>query len=137
MYGTICNLKVKDSHEGDPLEAMDERSGEIEGAVAWLLMRRDDENADLVGVAVFESKSDYVANANSPGQHEALTKMMEHLECEPSWTDGEYIQTVMSWLYMVASASADHNFATPVVRVIDCDGGAVNCYVERLAIHRD
>ena len=91
MYGTICNLKVRNSRERDLLEAMDEKCGEIEGWVAWFLMRRDDENADLVGVAVFESKSDYVANANSPGQHEAFTKMMEHLECEPRWTDGEYI----------------------------------------------
>ena len=93
MYGTICNLKVKDSHEGDPLEAMDERSGEIEGAVAWLLMRRDDENADLVGVAVFESKESYISNANSSDQHIAFTKMMSHLNSEPTWTDGEYISS--------------------------------------------
>lgn len=96
MRGTIFKLRVKDGHERDLLEVMDERSGEIEGRSPGVLMRPDDENADLVGVAVFGSKSDYVAKANSPGQHEVFTKMMEHLECQPSWTDGEYIQTVMA-----------------------------------------
>ena len=55
-------------------------------------MKPDDKNADLVGVAVFESKEAYVANANDPEQHEAFTKMMEHLVAEPNWTDGEYIR---------------------------------------------
>ena len=93
MYGTIFNLRVKEGHEGDLLEAMDEQAPP--GAVAWFLMRPDDKNADLVGVAVFESKEAYVANANSPEQHEEFTKWMEHLEAEPNWTDGEYIQADM------------------------------------------
>jgi len=94
MYGTIFNLRVKDGHEGDLLETMDEHSPpkEIKGAVAWFLMRPVDKNADLVGVVVFESKEAYVANANSQEQHEAFTKMMEHLVAEPNWTDGEYIR---------------------------------------------
>jgi|DeeseametaMP2100_FD_k123_124433_1 heme-degrading monooxygenase HmoA len=92
MYGTIFNLRVKAGHERDLLETVDDRNAEIKGAVAWFLMRPDDKNADLVGVAVFESKEAYVANANDPEQHEAFTKMMEHLEAEPSWTDGEYIR---------------------------------------------
>jgi len=90
MYGTIFNLRVKPGHEGDLLETMDEHSPP--GAVAWFLMRPDDKNADLVGMVVFESKEAYVANANSPEQHEAFTKMMEHLVDEPNWTDGEYIR---------------------------------------------
>ena len=89
MYGTIFNVKVKSGHENDLLESMSERTPE--GMLAWFLMRPDDRNADLVGVAVFESKEAYIANATSPEQHEAFTKMMEHLVAEPTWTDGEYI----------------------------------------------
>ena len=92
MYGTIFNLRVKDGHERDLLETVDQRNAEIKGAVAWFLMKPDDKNADLVGVAVFESKEAYVANANSQEQHEAFTKMMEHLVAEPNWTDGEYVR---------------------------------------------
>ncbi|MDP7579134.1 MAG: hypothetical protein QGF12_06325 [SAR202 cluster bacterium] len=54
-------------------------------------MRPDDDNADLIGVAVFESKDAYIANANSPEQHEAFTQMMNHLSSEPIWTDGTYV----------------------------------------------
>ena len=95
MYGTIFNLKVKEGHERDLLELTDQPAADIKGAVAWFLMKPDDKNADLVGVAVFESKEAYVANANSPEQHEEFTKWMEHLEAEPNWTDGEYIQADM------------------------------------------
>jgi len=90
MYGTIFNLSVKTGHEQDLLDAMD--TGEIpDGMIAWFLMKPDDSNSDWIGVAIFESKEAHVANANRPEQHEAFTKMMNHLNSEPTWTDGEYI----------------------------------------------
>ena len=91
MYGTIFNLRVKEGHERDLLELTDQPAAEIKGAVAWFRMKPDDKNADLVGVAVFESKEAYVANANSPEQHEAFLRFMEHLDEEPNWTDGTYV----------------------------------------------
>ena len=90
MYGTIFNLSVKTGHEQDLLDAMD--TGEIpDDMIAWFLMKPDDSNSDWIGVAIFESKEAHVANANRPEQHEAFTKMMNHLNSEPTWTDGEYI----------------------------------------------
>ena len=89
MYGTIFNLVVKPGHEQNLLQTM--RRSTPKGMVAWFLMRPDDENADLIGVAVFESKDAYIANANSPEQHEAFTQMMNHLSSEPIWTDGTYV----------------------------------------------
>ncbi len=59
--------------------------------VAWFLMKPDDNDADLIGVAVFENKEAHIANANSPEQNESFSKLMEHLDSEPTWTDGEYI----------------------------------------------
>ena len=89
MYGTIFNLNVKPGHEAD---IMNELNVDIRpGMVAWFLMRPDDSNADLIGVAIFESKEAYLANANSPEQHQAFTQVMKHLTAEPSWTDGEYV----------------------------------------------
>ena len=72
MYGTIFEIKVKSGHENDLLESMGERTPD--GMLA-----------------VFESKEAYITNANSSEQHEAFTKMMEHLVAEPTWTDGEHI----------------------------------------------
>jgi len=90
MYGTIFNLKVKPGH----LEALLEIIGNNDtpaGGVAWFLLKPDDEQADLIGVAVFESKEAHLANANRPGQHEMFVKMMDHLLEKPSWTDGTYV----------------------------------------------
>ena len=89
MYGTIFNLNVKPGHEQDLLEVLDGNTPK--GGVAWFLMKPDDDNADLIGVAVFESKEAHIANANSPEQNESFKKLMEHLDSEPGWTDGEYI----------------------------------------------
>ena len=90
MYGTIFNLKIKPGHEGELLKELNEEtSDKPDGMVAWFVMNPDNNN-DWIGVAVFESKQAYIANANRPEQHQAFLKMMEHLESEPSWTDGEY-----------------------------------------------
>ena len=89
MYGTIFNLKVKSGHEQDLLEVLDGTTPK--GMVAWFLMKPDDNDADLIGVAVFENKEAHIANANSPEQNESFSKLMEHLDSEPTWTDGEYI----------------------------------------------
>ena len=50
-----------------------------------------DDKDEWLGVAIFESREAYVANANSPEQHESFLKLMEHLESEPTWTDGTYV----------------------------------------------
>ena len=49
---------------------------------------------ELYLVAMFSSKEAYVANANSPEQHEMFTQMMAFLEAEPEWHDGA---VVMDW----------------------------------------
>ena len=89
MYGTIFNLSVRPGHEQNLLEVMDGNTPK--GMVAWFLMKPDDNDADLIGVAVFERKEAHIANANSPEQNESFKKLMEHLDSEPTWTDGEYI----------------------------------------------
>ena len=89
VYGTVFKLSVKPGHEKDLLDAIETEIPN--GMLAWFLMKPDDEEADLIGVAVFENKEAHLANANRPEQHESFTKIMEHLNSEPIWTDGEYI----------------------------------------------
>ena len=92
MYGTIFNLNIKAGHEEELQKILNERSdqGKPKGMVAWFVMNPDEKD-EWIGVAVFESQDAYVANANRPEQHESFLKMMEHLESEPTWTDGSYI----------------------------------------------
>ena len=91
MYGTIFNLQVKPGHEQALLNILKEDQTPPDGMVAWFLMTPDDNDGEMVGVAVFESKEAHIANANRPEQHESFVKMMEHLASEPQWNDGEYV----------------------------------------------
>ena len=90
MYGTIFKMKVKLGHEDQLLTILDSSETQPDGGVAWFLMDPDSES-EWIGVAVFDSKESHLANANNPEQHEMFLKMMEHLESEPTWTDGEYL----------------------------------------------
>ena len=90
MYGTIFKMKVKPGHEDQLLTILDSSGTQPDGGVAWFLMDPDSES-EWIGVAVFDSKESHLANANNPEQHEMFLKMMEHLESEPTWTDGEYL----------------------------------------------
>ena len=85
----IFNLKIKSGHQKDLLDSLSDVTPP--GAVAWYVMEPDDKSKDLIGVAIFESKEAYQANAQSPEQHERFTKAMAYLEEEPQWTDGKYI----------------------------------------------
>ena len=89
MYGTIFNLNIKAGHDEKLLAALEAMS-KPEGMVAWFVMNPDDRD-EWMGVAIFESKDAYVSNANSPEQNKSFQQMMEHLESEPTWTDGTYV----------------------------------------------
>jgi len=92
MYGTIFNLNIKVGHEEELQKVLNERSdqGKPKGMIAWFVMKPD-ANSNWIGVAVFGNKEDHVTNANDPLQHESFEKIMEHLESEPTWTDGTYV----------------------------------------------
>jgi len=89
MYGTIFNLTVKKGHENEFLKLM-EAEESPEGMIAWFVMKPD-EKKDWIGIAIFENKEAHLANANSSKQNESFLKMMNHLESEPTWTDGNYV----------------------------------------------
>ena len=90
MYGTIFNLSVKPGHEDELLSVLNSQNIP-DGGVAWFVLKPDENKSDWIGVAVVENKEKYLENASQPDQHEQFLSMMEHLTCEPTWTDGEYI----------------------------------------------
>jgi hypothetical protein len=91
MYGSIFSMKVKNGHEEQLLSLFNSyNESRPDGAVAWFVLNADEKD-EWIGVAVFTSKEAYVANANLPEQHDNFVQMMEHLESEPQWTDGEYV----------------------------------------------
>ena len=95
MYGTIFRLKVKPGQEQKVVEIFQEwereRRSVIKGALGGLLLKPDSFSGTLTGVAVFEDKASYVANADDPEQHKWFTSLRELLTEDPEWEDGEYV----------------------------------------------
>jgi quinol monooxygenase YgiN len=90
MYGTVARAKVKPGGMEALHATMDDRD-ETPGAVAVYVYQMDADPNEIYIVAVFESKETYVANAESPDQHAQYEKMMQWLESEPEWHDGEIV----------------------------------------------
>ena len=91
MYGTIAKMKVKPG----AIEAMGkwapEQEVEDRGAVAVYAFQMDGDSDEVYTVAIFESKEAYFENANSPEQDARYRKMLEWLEGEPEWHDGQIV----------------------------------------------
>ena len=95
MYGTIFRMKVKPGREADVIALSNEwaatRLPVAKGAVADYLLKPDADSGELVGVAVFEDKASYEANADDPEQDKWYRSLMENLEADPDWEDGEFV----------------------------------------------
>ena len=91
MDRTIFSLNIKPGHEDKLLATLNsETTSKPQGMVGWFVMNPDNKD-EWIGVAIFESREAYMSNANRPEQHESFLKMMDHLQTEPTWTDGTYI----------------------------------------------
>ena len=92
MYGTVARIRIKPGME-ERLLAFDreERALGIPGYVASYIYRMDTEPNIYYLAVAFDNKESYVANANSPEQDARYRQMLELLEGEPEWHDGEII----------------------------------------------
>ena len=92
MYGTIFRMKTIPGQQSNAISHFKKRSAEdIKVAIAVYLLQPETQDNELVGVAIFEDKAAYLANANDSVQHEIFTKLRSCLSEDPEWTDGEYI----------------------------------------------
>jgi hypothetical protein len=69
-----------------------ERKPKVKGALSGYLFQLDKDPQDWIMVALFQDKKSYVANADDPEQDRWFRRMMEHLDGEPQWNDGEAIE---------------------------------------------
>ena len=93
MYGTIYQLRPKPGKEADVIRLMDEwhreRRPKVKGSLAGYLYKLD--KGGMMGVAVFESKETYAANAGDPEQDRWYRRLRDLLEADPEWNDGEIV----------------------------------------------
>ena len=95
MYGSIFQFTAKPGAE-EQLEALFKNMDTEEGArlrkagiMASYAFKLD--KGGYIGVAVFENKDKYFANANDPAQDQWYRKFRALLEADPVWNDGEVV----------------------------------------------
>jgi quinol monooxygenase YgiN len=89
MYGTIARFRLKPGVKDQFVELMDSM-GEavIPGWVADYYIQMDTDPDEVYLVAIFRDKETYIANADSPEQHERYLKFRSFLVADPEWHDG-------------------------------------------------
>ncbi|GIK65952.1 MAG: hypothetical protein BroJett018_37460 [Chloroflexota bacterium] len=95
MYGTVARMRVRPGME-DRFDQItrDIGVGRAPGQVAVMVYQMDRDSNEFILTVVFESREAYFANADSPEQHERFMKIMQVLESEPEWNDGEIVYSV-------------------------------------------
>ena len=95
MYGTIFRMKAKLGREQKLIAVFHdwekERKPQTPGAIGGLLFKPDGKSDEFIGVAVFQDKESYAANADNPGQDAWYKELRELLVSDPTWEDGEYV----------------------------------------------
>jgi antibiotic biosynthesis monooxygenase (ABM) superfamily enzyme len=90
MYGTVARMRAKPGAEAR-LDALmrDYESLHVPGYRATYVYRLDADPREAYIVVIFDSKETYDANADSPEQDKRFREMLDLLEGEPEWHDGE------------------------------------------------
>jgi quinol monooxygenase YgiN len=91
MYGTVARMKVKPGMAQKLMELMGNPARTTPGEVGYYVYQMDNDPNEYYLAVIFESKEAYVANANSPEQHQEYLQYMQFLEREPEWHDGEIV----------------------------------------------
>jgi len=95
MYGTIAIIKPKAGKESEIVKTLETwwegRRTKVRGAIASTIYRNESNPSELMMAVVFESKESYVANANDPEQDRWYHELLELLDGEPRWIDGEIL----------------------------------------------
>ena len=89
MYGTIAHFRIRPGTRYEFVTIMDSFGNET--IAVWMAdyyfqMEGDPEEFYLV--AIFKDKESYLANADSPEQHERYLKFRSFLVADPEWNDG-------------------------------------------------
>lgn len=94
MYGTIAKLRVKPGKIDAMNEWSDRYESAIPGMISQYVFQQDSDPSELYLVVLFESKDAYVANAQSPDQHQRYLQYREFLDADPEWHDGTVVYPV-------------------------------------------
>ncbi len=93
MYGTVARMRVKPGQNQALLGMLEEwnreRRPKVKGAQTGYILFPDSDPNQAIMMAVFDDKDTYKANAADPDQDKWFRRLMELLDGDPEWTDGE------------------------------------------------
>ncbi len=96
MYGTIGHYRIKPGMREAALKTLHElESISVPGIVAVHVYQLDRNPDEVMLVVMFESREAYLANANHPAQHERYLQVRQFLADDPTWFDGEIIDSIL------------------------------------------
>ena len=92
MYGTIGRMTPK-AGKRDELVALlsSPPSGAAAAGFRGAYLMKADEGDEVLIAVMYGDKDAYVAMVHDPATDENFGKVMELLEEEPTWTDGEWL----------------------------------------------
>ncbi len=92
MYGTVARLKVKPGMEAKLSDEMKTyETLKIPGFLGTWVYKMDSEPNIYYLAVGFQDKNAYEKNANDPAQDARYRRMVQFLDGEPEWHDGEII----------------------------------------------
>jgi heme-degrading monooxygenase HmoA len=92
MYGTVARFRVKPGMEAQMQADMKSyESVNMPGYQETLVYKMDSDSNEYYMAVVFDSKESYVKNADDPAQDARYRKMLEYMDGEPEWHDGEIV----------------------------------------------
>lgn len=91
MFGTLGKMRVKPGKRDDVIAFMnDPRGAQMKGYRSTYLLVPE-EGDEVVLAVMYEDKDSYFAMVHDPAVDENFGKLMELLDGEPEWTDGEWL----------------------------------------------
>ena len=97
MYGTVARMRVKPGMESKFKDLSREyESLKVPGHIGEYVYRMDEDSNEYYMAVIFESKESYFANARSPEQDTRYREMLDTLEGEPEWHDGEIVYSFVT-----------------------------------------
>ena len=93
MYGTVARFLVKETM-GQAFQAYitkEANTVKAQGELGSYVYQMDSNSREFYLVVLFETRTAYQANAQSPEQHQRYLELMQYMEAEPEWHDGEIV----------------------------------------------
>jgi quinol monooxygenase YgiN len=89
-------MRAKSGHEQALMDVSAEEiaANRPPGLVSTLVYRSVDDPQEYWLAVAFDSEEAYRRNAASPEQDDWYRRLLEHLEGEPEWHDGEIVQSI-------------------------------------------